>query len=342
VTLVRALIADPEWPNKARDGVQGTIRHCTGVNQGCYGNLTQGLPVTCVTNPAVGREDDLGYGTLVAAARKKRVVVVGGGPAGLEAAWVAAARGHEVILLERASQLGGKIPLAASLPGRAEIADLAAWRIAECARRGVEVRLGVEATADAVLALVPGAVIVATGGRATRDAASKVHPMPVAGWERAHVLDHEAALVRHETLGKRVVILDAIGFIEAIGLGELLAASGREATVVTPLASPMSLDRETASYALGRAVQAGMRWRPNTALVAIGERDVTVVDVLARRPETIADVDHVVIRTHGLPNDELYFALQGRVPDLVRVGDAVAVRPADRAIFDGHLAGRRV
>jgi pyruvate/2-oxoglutarate dehydrogenase complex dihydrolipoamide dehydrogenase (E3) component len=312
------------------------------VNQGCYGNLTQGLPVTCVTNPAVGRETDLGHGTLVATARKRRVVVVGGGPAGLEAAWVAAARGHEVILLERAERLGGKIPLAASLPGRAEVGDLAAWRIAECERRGVEVRLGVDASAESVLALDPGAVIVATGGRATRDASTKVHPMPVAGWQQPHVLDHEEALVRRTTLGQRVVILDAVGFIEAIGLGELLAASGREATVVTPLAAPLNLDRETAGYALGRAVQAGLCWRPNTALAAIGERDVTVVDVLSRRPEVLAGVDHVVIRTHGLPCDALYFALRGRGPEVIRVGDAVAVRPADRAIFDGHLAGRRV
>jgi 2,4-dienoyl-CoA reductase-like NADH-dependent reductase (Old Yellow Enzyme family) len=342
VTLVRALIADPEWANKARDGVPGWIRRCTGVNQGCYGNLTQGLPVTCVTNPAVGREDELGHGTLVAAPKRKRVVVVGGGPAGLEAAWVAAARGHEVILLERAQQLGGKIPLAASLPGRAEIADLAAWRIGECERRGVDVRIGVDADADTVRALEPAAVIVATGGRATRDLPSKAHPMPIAGVAQPHVLDHEDALARWTTLGQRVVILDAVGFIEAIGLGELLAASGREAIVVTPLALPALLDRETASYALARAVQAGMRWRPSTALLAIGERDVTVLDVLARRPEKIADVDHVVIRTHGLPCDELYFALRGTVPEVVRVGDAVAVRPADRAIFDGHQAGRRV
>ncbi|MEW6270823.1 MAG: FAD-dependent oxidoreductase [Thermodesulfobacteriota bacterium] len=342
VTLVRALIADPDWPSKAREGAAGTIRRCTGVNQGCYGNLTQGLPVTCVTNPAVGRESDLGHGTLVAAGKRKRVVVIGGGPAGLEAAWVAAARGHEVILLERADRLGGKILLAASLPGRSEVADLATWRIGECERRGVDVRLGHEATVDSVLALEPAAVIVATGGRAARDVPSKAHPLPVPGCEQANVLDHEEALRRAAELGPRVVILDAVGFIEAIGLGELLARRGCEATVVTPLAAPLALDRETAAYALGRAVQAGVQWRPNTALAAVRQCEVTVVDVFARTPQTLRDVDHVVIRTHGLPCDALYFALRGRVPELVRIGDAVAVRPADRAIYDGHLAGRRV
>ncbi len=342
VTLVRALIADPEWASKAMAGRTETIRRCTGVNQGCYGNLTQGLPVTCVTNPAVGREEQLGHGTLVAASRRRRVVVVGAGPGGLEAAWVAAARGHEVVLLERSERPGGKILLAARLPGRAEIADLAVWRIGECERRGVELRLGHDATVESVLAFEPDAVIVATGGRPTRDAPSKVHPMPIPGADQPHVHDHEAALLDPESLGRRVVVLDAIGFIEAIGLAELLASSGRDVTLVTPLAAPLALDRETAAYALGRAVQAGVRYRPSTALVAIGERDVTLLDVLARRTETIADVDDVVIRTHGAPCDDLYFALRGRVPELRRIGDAVAVRTADRAIFDGHLAGRAV
>jgi hypothetical protein len=85
-----------------------------------------------------------------------------------------------------------------------------------------------------------------------------------------------------------------------------------------------------------------MRWRPNTAIAAIGERAVTLVDVLSQKTETVADVDTVVIRTHGVAEDALYFALRDRVAHVVRVGDAVAVRTCDRAIFDGHMAGRAV
>lgn len=343
VTVVRALIADPEWAAKAARGASDEIRRCTGCNQGCYGNLTLGLPVTCVTNPAVGRDAELGLGTLEPAPRRKRVVVVGGGPAGLEAAWVAAARGHAVTLLERDAALGGKIRLAARLPGRGELADFAAWRAGECARRGVEVRLGVDADVETVLALHPDAVIVATGGRAAVDAPAKGWPMmPVPGSEQAFVLDHETALARLDELGPRVVIFDVVGHIEAIGLGELLAARGVETTLATPFALPVCLDRETAGYALPRACQAGMRWRPNTGVVAIGDHAVTLLDVHARRPESLDNVDHVVIRTHGVADDALYFALQGRVPHVVRVGDAVAPRWADRAIFDGHRAGRAV
>ena len=342
VTVVRALIADPEWAEKARRGAADTIRRCTGCNQGCYGNLTQGLPITCVTNPAVGRDDALGLGTLEPAKTSKTVVVVGGGPGGLEAAWVAAARGHRVVLLEREAQLGGKIRLAQQLPGREEIADFADWRAGECARRGVDIRLGTAATAESVLALSPDAVVVATGGRATVNGTSKGHPMPIRGADQAFVLDHETALRRADSLGKRILILDAVGHIEGIGLGELLARRGAEAIVVMPFATPVCLDRETAGYALPRAARAGVQWRPNTAVAAIGDHQVVLVDVFSRRTDTVQDLDAVVIRTHGLPADELYFALQGRGLEVFRVGDAVAVRTADRAIFDGHMAGRQL
>jgi hypothetical protein len=247
-----------------------------------------------------------------------------------------------VTLLERSDELGGKIRLAARLPGRGELADFADWRAGECERRGVEVQLGVDGTVESVLGLEPDAVVVATGGRATTDGASKFHPMPVPGSDQPFVLDHEHALVEHDRVGARVVILDTVGHIEAIGLGELLATGGADATVACPLPTPMLLDAETMAMALPRMARAGAKWRPNTAMVAIGDHSVTLIDTLSLAMETIDGVDSVVIRTHGLPNDDLYFALQDEVPEVVRVGDAVAVRPADRAIFDGHRAGRRL
>ena len=344
VTLVRALIADPEWVNKAREGRTAEIRRCTGINQSCYGNLLQSMPINCVQNPAVGREDELGAGTLRPALRARRIVVAGGGPGGLEAAWVAAARGHRVTLLERAAELGGAIRWAQRLPGRAEIAEIADWRIGECERRGVELRTGVDATADTVLALEPDAVVVATGGRATKEGRSAYHPMPVPGSEQGFVLDHLQALrlagEDPDRLGHRVVVLDAVGHVQGVGLAELLAAQGRDTTVVCPLPVLLGCDGETQAAILPRAVQAGVTWRPNTALAAVSDHAVTLVDVLSRALQTVTDVDTVVICTNGVPNSELAHALQDRGPDVVTVGDAVAVRPVDRAVYDGHRAGR--
>ncbi|HSO95759.1 MAG TPA: FAD-dependent oxidoreductase [Acidimicrobiia bacterium] len=344
VTLVRALIADPEWVTKARDGQADTIRKCTGINQSCYGNLLQSMPINCVQNPAVGREDDLGLGTLTTAPISKRVVVVGGGPAGLEAAWVAAARGHQVTLLEQRAELGGAIRWAQRLPGRSEIADLADWRIGECARRGVELRTGTPATAASVVALEPDAVIVATGGHATKEGRSAYHPMPVPGSDADWVLDHVEALRRAvedpDSLGSRVVVLDVVGHVQGVGLAELIASQGRDTTLVCPLPVLLACDGETQAAILPRAVQAGVSWRPSTALIGIGDRGITLVDVLSRRMETLDEVDTVAICTNGVPDDTLFHALDGQVAELVRVGDAVAVRPVDRAVYDGHQAAR--
>ncbi|HYF44570.1 MAG TPA: FAD-dependent oxidoreductase, partial [Acidimicrobiales bacterium] len=342
ICLVRALIADPDWVDKSATGRAEEIRRCTGSNQSCYGNLLNGMPVSCVQNPAVGREASLGSGTLAPAEVAKDVVVVGGGPAGLEAAWVAAARGHRVVLLERADELGGAIRLAQQLPGRAEMAAVADWRAGECERRGVDVRLGVDADVESILALSPDAVVVATGGRADKGVKAKYHPTPVPGWEQDFVIDHVDAIrraVAGELAGK-VVVLDAVGHIEAIGLGELLGRQDVDVTVVTALAAPISLDPETQRAALPRAVRAGMTWRPNTVLGAIGDHEVTLVDALSHAIDQVTGVDWVVIRTHGRPEDGLVAQLEGRVPEVVAVGDAVAVRPADRAVWDGHQAGR--
>ncbi|MET0488637.1 MAG: hypothetical protein ABW143_00215, partial [Acidimicrobiales bacterium] len=138
----------------------------------------------------------------------------------------------------------------------------------------------------------------------------------------------------------KVVVLDAVGHIEAIALGELLGRQDVDVTVVTALSAPISLDPETQQAALPRAVRAGMVWRPSTVLGAIGDHEVTLVDALSHAIEQVTDVDWVVIRTHGRPENALVAELEGKVPEVVAVGDAVAVRPADRAIWDGHQAAR--
>src|SRR5437867_2134328 len=161
VGMTRALIADPDLPRKAREGRFDDIRTCVGANEGCIDRIYQGKPVTCVQNPATGREGELA--DVRVATKPKRVVVVGGGVAGLEAARMAAIRGHRVMLFERAAELGGQVLLAARAPARAEYAGIVRFLVAQVEKLAVKVRRAVEATPSAVLAARPDVVIVATG-----------------------------------------------------------------------------------------------------------------------------------------------------------------------------------
>jgi hypothetical protein len=163
--------------------------------------------------------------------------------------------------------------------------------------------------------------------------------MPVPGSQQPFVIDHERALREAATLGPRVVIFDVVGHIEGPGLAELLASRGLDVTLVCPLPQPLLLDGETLGHALPRACRAGARWCPNAGIAAIGAHELTLVHLLSGRSERIPNVDQLVIRTHGQPEDALFHALRGRA-EVLRVGDAVAVRTVDRAIFDGHRAGR--
>lgn len=341
VTVVRALIADPAWPRKAAEGRDDEIRRCTGCNQGCFGNLFRALPITCVTNPAVGRERRLAETTLTPADCRRRVVVVGGGPGGLEAAWVAAARGHDVTLFERSTELGGQVRLAQRLPGREELGHFVDWRIGECERRGVEVQTSCDVTAELLTALGPDTAILATGGRAAVDVPAKFHPLPLENDGSVVLLDHVSALIEPDAVGRRAVVLDAVGFIEGIGLAELLAGTGRDVTLVCPLPTAMMLDSETHADALTRAVVAGVEWMPSTSVTRVEGGSVHLRDRAGGRTRVDA-VESVVVRTHGAPEDGLYRELRAAPFEVRRIGDAVAVRTVQEAVYEGHLAGRAV
>ena len=216
VGMTRALIADPELPRKTSEGRVDDIRVCVGASEGCIGRLRQGKAIGCVQNPMIGREAELGV--IRPAERPKRVVVVGGGAAGLEAARVAAIRGHRVTLFEADRVLGGQILAAAKAPKREDYAKIADWLGRQVEKAGVDVKLGVRATADAVLALKPDAVVVATG------ATARIPDLP--GVDLPHVTTTVEALLGRVTPGRRVVVVDEDGHYAAPTTADLLAGQG--------------------------------------------------------------------------------------------------------------------
>ncbi len=162
VATGRALFADPQWPRKAMEGRTEDIRKCVACNMGCIGRLMQQHDVRCTQNPWVAMEFEAG---IPPADVKKRVLVLGGGPAGLEAARVAAARGHKVTLFEKEAQLGGQMRIASVPPGKAELSEVVRARVHDLEKLGVEVKCGVEITPDAIAAAKPDVVIEAIGAQ---------------------------------------------------------------------------------------------------------------------------------------------------------------------------------
>lgn len=325
VALGRALIADPYWPQKAARGDTGAIRRCIGCNQGCIERLAQEQPVSCLQNPEVGRE-----GELRPAARRKKVIVVGGGPAGMEAACVAAQRGHEVALYEKGPRLGGQIALSAAPPGKQEFGAVGDFLEGELARRGVAIHLERELTAEELVRLAPEVAILATGA----------HPFvpEIPGVRRPHVVSAWEVLAG-KAVGERVLVAGAglVGTETAL----YLARRGKRVVLVEKLARVAHDEGPLGRARLEEQLMAtDIEVRCETALVAIGEQTVTVRERDGRESAIVADT--VVLALGAAPEDGLYRALAGRVPELYAIGDCARPRKLLDAIHDGYAVAAAI
>jgi mycofactocin system FadH/OYE family oxidoreductase 2 len=338
VEMTRALIADPEFPVKLREGYPEDVRPCILCNQDNIVGLVQNPRLSCVNNPAAGYEGDAEFAPLTRAPVHYRVMVVGGGAAGLEAARVAAMRGHTVTVCEQSPQLGGALRLAAAAPGRERLALAVDWLEAQVRKLNVVIRTGVEVTPAQVRDEAPEAVIVAVGGRhGSYPAVTFDGTMPVVSPRQ--VLSGEVP----DQPGKAVV-LDAIGDQVGMGVAEWLADRGWQVEVVT--GDMFVGQRLTASLELTawnqRACAKGVTLRPQVDVERVTGRTVIGVDHFDRRPVHIEDTDLVVTVAHEVPNEDLYFALKETGQRVFRVGDCVAPRTMSQAILEGYRAGREV
>ena len=327
VGMVRELIADPHFPNKARTGRVEDIRTCLACNQSCVGRQVLDLPITCIYNPVTGHEKiwaDPGPAPV-----KKKVVVVGGGPAGIEAARVAAERGHRVVLFERSERLGGQVKLAMKTPMRQSLEEIILFGEKQLPKLGVEVKLGVEANVDNILPENPQAVVVATG--------SEPYLPEIPGAEGQNVLSVADVLQGAET-GDRVVIMDTQGTQPACSLAEFLADQEKQVEIVTGLNWVGTyITPSVWNFVYERLIGKGVTMSPMTGVTRIGEDSVEVYHVV--NPEitrSIESVDTVVMATGGQANDALYQELRGKVEELHVVGDCAQPRDIEMATYNAH------
>ncbi len=334
VCLVRPLIADPEFANKAQHGRREEIRECISCNVGCRGGPHRGMTVLCLVNPAIGEEAEWGFRRLTPVAQPRRVVVVGGGPGGLKAAETAALRGHSVTLLERRQVLGGEVLTAASaMPYRDEFANSVRGLEAQVRRLGADLRLGVEANADDVLALGPDVVIVATGAVPTRP------PLPGCAGERVQTIQEALA---DGVPGRRVALIDCgESDWKALTVAERLVADGHEVTLVSPVPVGSEVDQFSRPPLLRRLRRAGVRFVEHTALAEVTPDEVTVRDVWTDETWSLDEVDAIVTSWFGAADDALLRELDARGDlEVHGVGDCQAPRRAIDAIRDGFRVAR--
>jgi len=329
IGLNRRLFADPEYPNKVAAGRMEDIAPCTACLE-CMSRMETVQPIRCRINAAFGRGYE--FTDIKPADRKKKVLVVGGGPGGMETARVAAIRGHEVSLYEKGSKLGGLLPLAAMIKGTEieDIPGLNRYLETQVRKLGVQVHLGTEANAALIQAAKPDVVVIATG------ASPAVPKIP--GIERRNVLTTEALhkqakffmrfaspeLLRklshlYMPIGKRVVIIG--GLIQGCETAEFLVGLGRKVTIVEESDKlGAGIPEAYRTRLLWWLAEKGVFLLSNTVCDEITDEGVRIITVEGNRQTLEADTILVVIPP--VPNDSLYAALKGKVPEVYLIGDA--------------------
>lgn len=331
VGMSRALISDADFAAKAAAGRDDDIRPCVFDNW-CWGEVHAGKPLAEFHNPHLGTPHESGWEPERAAV-PRRVVVVGAGPAGLEAAWVAAARGHRVVLLGASPRVGGKLAVEARLPGRGEMARVTDWQRRCAERHGVEMRLGERASAETVRELAPDAVVLATG------ASLRPPDMPVDGGMSLSV--REYAVARGQSVGGTAVLFDYDHTAMTYAVAESLAGEHDRVVLLTP--------RTDIARAVNYCSAIGIHRRLHSLEVAIvvasrplayEQGRVRYADVFTGKESEVADVRRFVYATPRRVDDELAFALTGMEVHLI--GDCMAPRNLMIAVHEGHAVGNAI
>jgi 2,4-dienoyl-CoA reductase-like NADH-dependent reductase (Old Yellow Enzyme family) len=346
VGMLRAHIADPNLVRKSVAGKVEEVRPCIACNQGCVGGLFREQWLGCTVNPAVGFEKYLAEELIEVAKEPRKVLVVGGGPAGMEAARVAALQGHKVILAEAQPKLGGAVNAAKRAPVLHTIGDIVDWQERELFRLGVEVRLGTYMEADEILAEQADTIIIATGSMPRMDGIQTERPgEPATGVDLPHVLSSIDLILGGKTdLGSHAVVLDDTGHYEAIAAADALFAKGLSVTWVTRfgnLAPHMQFNyRGETALARFYNKDAGFTLLVNHHLAEIRPGEVTIHPTKAPTKRVTIPADTVVLVTPNQSVRYLYDEIRHRHPDVHLIGDALAPRDVQYAIADGHRAMR--
>ena len=329
IAIGKAMLADSEWSNKVASGKTEDITPCIICN-GCRDDLRtpKVVGIRCSVNAALGREKE---SEIVPAAKPRKVLVVGGGPAGMEAARVAALRGHQVTLWEKESRLGGQLIQAAIAPHKDRIAPLYKYLETQLQKLGVKIQPGKEATAAAVAEFNPEAVVVATG--------VKPFVPDISGLDKVKVVQAGDVLEGKVKVGQKVAIIG--GELVGCETAEFLADRGRQVTVMRRGAEmATSIGPSNRDFFLSRLLDKGVTLLREVRYDGVSPEGV-IITTKDGEKRTI-EADTVVLAAGSVSDAALYKAIKDRVSEVCCIGDCVEPRTIRDAISEGFRTGQKI
>ncbi len=347
VSMVRALIADPELVNKARRGEEHRIRPCIGSNMGCVGRLMSGQSISCVVNVAAAMESKISQEPDTPAEKPRKIMVIGGGPAGLEFARSASLRGHHVVLHEASSKLGGQVNMAAAAPHRGDIGAITKWLEDELEYLQVDVRFNSLVDIDVISATNPDCVVLATGTTPRADGFQvSVPAAPIQGFDLPHVYNAWEVFgygrpVSHDA---PAVVFDDTGSFEAISVADVLMKSGIPVTLVSrfnDIGGAIPYPPVTVGAARERLMSGNFDFIGGHYLREIRADEVDIGVLFTERRRTLK-AHTVVLVTHNQPNRGLAENLADSGVEVHQIGDVQGRNNIRNAIHSGALLGRSI
>ena len=326
----RQSLTDPETPNKVAAGRLEEIAPCIACNQGCIGNLfdPEKQKATCLVNPFCGRENEM---KIIRASTSKKIAVVGGGPAGLMASWIAALRGHDVILYHNEKSPGGQWRIGSLAPAKQDITKAISYYQYMAEKYGVELNLNVEADEELIMSRNPDVVIIATG--------AKPYKPPIKGIDSPRILMATDVLEGHFQPGDKVLIIG--GGLVGCETADFLAQQGYEVTLAEMLEEIASdIQDFVRFFLLKRLREYGVTVEKGIKVEEI--LDTTVKGVRGEEEIFLGEFDSIILATGATSIRQLQETLKERVPELYTIGDAFSPRKAINAIEEGAWAALKV